>query len=73
MLSNSLAQAWSPSPTQSSAQVIEDGQQPQPQQDDPGNETLVFEKKWVVTDDVGGEGAFSFVLSTSPAFSLTLI
>jgi hypothetical protein len=33
----------------------EDGQQPQPQQEDPGSEATVFEKKWVVTDDVGGE------------------
>ncbi|KAI9436132.1 OPT oligopeptide transporter [Lactarius psammicola] len=52
MLSDSLGQSWSPSPTQTSARDLgEDDQQPQPQQEDPGSEAIVFEKKWMVTDD----------------------
>lgn len=62
MLSSSLGQSWSPSPTQTSAQDLgEDDQQPQPQQEDPGSEAIVFEKKWMVTD-VGDECAFPFLL-----------
>lgn len=62
MLSDSLGQSWSPSPTQSSAQVLEeDSQQEQPQQESPGSEAIVFEKKWMVTD-VGGECVFLFLL-----------
>lgn len=56
MLSDSFGQSWSPSPTQSSAQVLEEDDQ-QPPQESPGSGAITFEKKWAVTD-VGGEGAF---------------
>ena len=72
MLSDSLGQSWSPSPTQSSAQVLEeDGQQEQSQQESPGSEAIVFEKKWMVTD-IGGEGVFLFLLRLVRPF-LTLV
>lgn len=61
MLSESLGQSWSPSPTQSSAQALEEDDQHQPQQASPGSEAIVFEKKWTVTD-VGRESAFLSVL-----------
>jgi hypothetical protein len=68
MLSDSLGQSWSPSPTQSSAQVIEeDDQQHRPQQESSGSEAIVFEKKWIETD-VGGQGAFHFLLRPDRPF-----
>lgn len=60
MLSDSLGHSWSPSPTQSSAQVLEEDDQHTPQES-PGSGAITFEKKWVVTD-VGGEGAFLVLL-----------
>ena len=68
MISDSLGQSWSPSPTQSSAQVFEeDDQRHQPQQESSGSEAIVFEKKWVVTD-VGSQGAFIFLLRPDRPF-----
>jgi len=53
MIPDSLGQP-NPLSTQSSAQDLgEDDQQSHPQQEDPGSEAIVFEKKWIVTD--GGE------------------
>jgi hypothetical protein len=56
MLSDSHGQSWSPSPTQSSAQVLEEDDQHQPQQESPGSGAIEFEKKWMVpVTGVGGE------------------
>jgi hypothetical protein len=74
MLSDSHGQSWSPSPTQSSAQVLEEDDQHQPQQESPGSEAIAFEKKWMVpVTDVGGECTFLFPLCVSSALSLTLL